>query len=46
MKNVTINLDEEVARWARVWAARHDTSGGYPTRTEAHERSRDEQSHP
>ena len=26
MKNVTISLDEEVARWARVWAARHDTS--------------------
>ena len=26
MKNVTIVLEEEVARWARVWAARHDTS--------------------
>lgn len=26
MKNVTITLDEDVARWARVWAARHDTS--------------------
>ena len=26
MKNVTITLDEEVARWARVWAAEHDTS--------------------
>jgi hypothetical protein len=26
MKNVTIVLDEDVARWARVWAARHDTS--------------------
>lgn len=26
MKNVTITLAEEVARWARVWAARHDTS--------------------
>jgi plasmid stability protein len=83
MKNVTITLDEEVARWARVWAARHDTSvsrflrellqermlqeegyeaamrhylavtpralktsGGYPTRTEAHERSRPERSRP
>ena len=83
MKNVTVTLDEEVARWARVWAARHDTSvsrilgdllrermlreegyeaamqqymavapralktsGGYPTRTEAHERSRHEQSRP
>ena len=83
MKNVTITLDEEVARWARVWAARHDTSvsrilgelleermlreegyeaamqqyiavapralktsGGYPTRTEAHERSRDERPRP
>jgi plasmid stability protein len=26
MKNVTITLDEKVARWAKVWAARHDTS--------------------
>lgn len=26
MKNVTITLDEEVARWAKVWAAQHDTS--------------------
>jgi len=26
MKNVTITLDEEVARWARVWAAENDTS--------------------
>ncbi len=26
MKNVTITLDEEVARWARIKAAEHDTS--------------------
>ena len=26
MKNVTITLTEEVARWARIWAARHDMS--------------------
>lgn len=26
MKNVTITLDEEVAQWARVWAAQHHTS--------------------
>ena len=26
MKNITITLDEEVARWARVYAARMDTS--------------------
>lgn len=26
MKNVTITLDEEVIRWAKVWAARNDTS--------------------
>ncbi|MFP4615128.1 MAG: DUF6364 family protein [Thiohalorhabdus sp.] len=26
MKNVTISLDEETARWAKVWAAEHDTS--------------------
>ncbi|MGF1656937.1 MAG: hypothetical protein ACFCU3_08175 [Verrucomicrobiales bacterium] len=26
MKNVTISLDEEVLRWSKVWAAKHDTS--------------------
>lgn len=26
MKNVTIKIDEEVAAWARVWAAKHGTS--------------------
>ena len=26
MKNVTITLDEEVALWARIYAARNDTS--------------------
>ena len=26
MKNVTVSLSEDVARWARVWAAKHDTS--------------------
>ena len=26
MRNVTITLDEEVARWVRVWAARNETS--------------------
>lgn len=26
MKNVTVSLDDEVAQWARVWAARHNTS--------------------
>ncbi len=26
MKNVTITLEEDVARWARVWAAHNDTS--------------------
>ena len=26
MKNVTITLSKEVARWIRVWAAKHDTS--------------------
>ena len=26
MKNVTISLEEKVARWVRVWAAEHDTS--------------------
>lgn len=26
MKNITVALDEEIARWVRVWAAKHDTS--------------------
>lgn len=26
MKNVTITLDEDALRWAKVWAASHDTS--------------------
>lgn len=26
MENVTVTLEEDVARWARVWAAEHDTS--------------------
>ena len=26
MRNVTITLEEETARWARVWAAREGTS--------------------
>jgi hypothetical protein len=26
MKNITITLKEEVARWLRVWAAEHDIS--------------------
>ena len=26
MKNVTVSLPEEVARWSRVWAVEYDTS--------------------
>lgn len=26
MRNVTVSLDERVADWARVWAAKHNTS--------------------
>jgi len=26
MRNITITVEEKVARWARVWAARHDSS--------------------
>jgi hypothetical protein len=26
MKNITIVVDEDVARWARIWAAEEDTS--------------------
>jgi hypothetical protein len=26
MKNVTVSIPEELARWARLWAAEHDSS--------------------
>jgi hypothetical protein len=26
MRNITISLEDRVARWVRVWAAKHDTS--------------------
>ncbi len=26
LKNLTITVEENVARWARIWAARHNTS--------------------
>jgi len=26
LRNITITVEEHVARWARVWAARHNTS--------------------
>ena len=26
MRNVTITVEDEVLRWAKVWAARHDSS--------------------
>jgi cytochrome c-type biogenesis protein CcmH/NrfG len=26
MKNMTITVEEDVLRWAKVWAAQHDTS--------------------
>lgn len=26
MRNVTVTLDDETAQWARMWAARHNTS--------------------
>jgi plasmid stability protein len=26
VRNLTVSVDEDVARWARVWAAEHDTS--------------------
>ena len=25
-RNITVSIPEHVARWARVWAAEHDTS--------------------
>lgn len=26
MRNITISLEEDLAKWVRVWAAEHDTS--------------------
>lgn len=26
MKNITVSLNDEVAHWARVWAAEHESS--------------------
>jgi len=26
MKNITIKLDDDIARWCKLWAAQHDTS--------------------
>ena len=26
MKNITVTLDESISLWARVWAAKHNTS--------------------
>jgi len=51
VKNVTITLDEETAKWARLEAARRDTSVSrlvgellreYMTATSAYEASREE----
>jgi plasmid stability protein len=26
MKNITVSVDDRVAEWSRIWAARHQTS--------------------
>ncbi len=33
MKNVTLSLPDDVAKWARVWAAEHDMSVSKMLRT-------------
>jgi plasmid stability protein len=43
MRNVTITLDEELAQWARVWAAKHDTSVSRLVADLLHERMLQEQ---
>lgn len=45
MKNLTIVLDEDVARWARVWAARHDTSVSRMVGTMLEEKMAEEQNY-
>jgi len=42
MKNMTITLDQEAARWARVWAAEHDTSVSRMVGNRLRERMREE----
>lgn len=43
MKNMTITLDESAARWARIWAAEHDTSVSRMVGTLLRERMREEE---
>ena len=43
MKNVTITLQEQVAQWARLWAAKHHTSVSRMVGELLHERMREEQ---
>lgn len=42
MKNMTITVDEEAARWARVWAAQHETSVSRMVGNMLRERMREE----
>jgi hypothetical protein len=46
MKNVTITLDEEVARWARIKAAEQDTSVSRLVGEMLREKMTNEQSYP
>lgn len=45
MKNVTITLDEEVARWARIRAAERDTSLSRLVGELLHEKMLDEENY-
>jgi hypothetical protein len=45
MRNVTITLNDEVARWARVWAAEHDTSVSKVVGEMLHERMVEERAY-
>lgn len=45
MKNVTITLDEEVARWARIRAAEQDTSLSRLVGELLHEKMLDEENY-
>ena len=42
MKNVTITLDDEIAQWARIWAAQHNTSVSRPPGKVLAQRMREE----
>ena len=46
MKTVTVSLPVEIAQWARIWAAEHDTSVSNMLRCLLEEKMEREQTYP